>query len=125
MKLFGLDMSFSGDEPKAKAKAAAKKPAEAQKPTAPNELALSSSTIKVLIEQALTPAGKIELLKLYEAALHAPSCPMSPALSNYILDIGLNHDDRGVRRAARSVVIKTLAHDTILPAWDSNRDGQA
>jgi hypothetical protein len=119
-------LSFSSDEPdlKGKVKELTKpSPPQTVKPPVINEPPLGPSTVKILIEHASMAASKIELLKLYQAALSIPSCPMSPALSNFILDMGLNHEDTGVRRAARDVVIKTLSHDTILPAWDANRDG--
>lgn len=121
MKVFGISLSLSGTKSEAKQKEPA---ASAPKPVVVSELPLSASTIKILLMQAQQPTNKIELLLLYETGLSAPACPMSPALSNYILDISLNNEDKGVRRAARDVVIKTLAHDTILAAWDSNRDGQ-
>lgn len=116
VKIFGLNLSLSGGAPKTKL--------TSSKPATIHEPSLSASTIKILLEQTPKPANKIELLKLYEAALPSSHCPLSPVLSNYVLELSLNDDDIGVRRAARDIVIKTLAHDKILLAWDANRDGQ-
>lgn len=127
MKLFGFNLPFLETEP-ALAELAKKKPPATPprpKPKVANEIALGALTVKTLIEQATKPTNRLELLKLYEAALSSRACPMSPALSHYVLGLSLSDGDKGVRRAARDVVIKTLGHDTILPAWDSNRNGDA
>ena len=119
MKVLGFDLSFLSNKTGLTGiELATIKLAEALEP------AVNAPNIKALISEASGTIHKIELLNLYETAMTAKDCPLSPVLSNYVLDLCLNDADKGVRKAARDVIIKSLTHDLILPAWDANRDGQ-